>query len=168
MPPAPAARKGLDFAHPRAKETLIIGGAALAAGLLYLWWKGRQSAAQPAAAADTSGQGATSPTGILTAWFQDHAGGNTTTTTTAATVTVPDVTGKRVTPAEAQLRAAGFKVRSGSGNRNPKMTYTVTSQSPAGGTKAPAGSVVTIDFKPAAPSPKPAGGGGGEGEDGNT
>jgi PASTA domain len=166
MPPAPAApkRKAVDLAHPGPREYLIFGGAALAAGLIYLWWKNRQ-AAPAAAAADNSSQGATSPTGILTAWFHDHAGGNTTTTTTAGTVTVPDVVGKRVNTAIAELRAAGFGYKSGSGSRNPKLEYTVTAQSPAGGTKAPAGSVVTLDFKTASPAPAPAGGGGGEGED---
>jgi hypothetical protein len=165
MSPAPAARKsGVDFRHPGGKEALIAGGVALGLGLLYMWWKNRQSAAAataaaPAAADTTPSAASTSPTGLLTAWFHDHAGttttttaGSTTTTTTggstgSATGTVPDVTGKRVNTAIAELRAAGFGYKSGSGSRNPNHTYVVSGQSPAGGASAAPGSTVTLDFR---------------------
>jgi serine/threonine-protein kinase len=68
-------------------------------------------------------------------------------------VAVPDVSGQDVKAARAALRAAGFKVKT---VKQPTVggTNTVTSQTPAGGTKAPKGSEVTITVA----SPQPSGG----------
>jgi serine/threonine-protein kinase len=69
-------------------------------------------------------------------------------------VQVPDTVGMDVKSARAALRKAGFKVTT---NKTPTAggQNTVTSQTPAGGSKADKGSEVTIDVA----SPQPGGGG---------
>jgi hypothetical protein len=78
-------RKGLNLANPGGKEYLIIGGAALGLGLLYLWMKGRSKPPAPAGGTSAGGR-ISSPTGVTTGdlwtWIQDHSRSTTRTTTT--------------------------------------------------------------------------------------
>jgi hypothetical protein len=83
---------------------------------------------QPIKTSDTSGQ---------------PGGGNA---GTPGQATVPGVTGERATPAEIKVKAAGFKVMT-EPSRNPAKIYTVTGQSPGGGTKAAKGSMVTLNVR---------------------
>lgn len=62
-----------------------------------------------------------------------------------ALVSVPSVVGLDQASAQAELAAAGFHVRvSTESTTDPSQDGTVTAQDPAGGTKAPDGSTVTI------------------------
>jgi eukaryotic-like serine/threonine-protein kinase len=61
------------------------------------------------------------------------------------TSTVPDVTSRSQSDAQAQLRASGFRVRIVSQPvTDPNQEGIVQTQDPPGGTEAPAGSIVTI------------------------
>lgn len=61
-------------------------------------------------------------------------------------VTVPNVVGERVNPAESKLSAAGLTSHTVP-SRNPAHQYTVLSQNPKGGAKASKGSNVTLTIK---------------------
>src|SRR5580658_2134246 len=138
--------KGFSLTKPGAKEYLIIGGVALAAGLLYFWWKNKQAAASTAADTGT-GSGQSTPTGLSTgqlwSWISDHNSSTTTTSTTpAGTATVPTVTGKRGEDAKDAITAAGFKPLQTPATTPKGKTTKVTSQNPKGGSKAAKGSDV--------------------------
>jgi hypothetical protein len=84
------AKKGFSITKPGTREYLIVGGIALAGGLIYFWWKKRQAAAAAAAEPDTTDTGTgtsapSTPTGLNTAdwlaWVQDHSSSSTTATT---------------------------------------------------------------------------------------
>jgi beta-lactam-binding protein with PASTA domain len=154
MAPEPAARKGLDLRHPGGKEYLLAGGIALGLGLLYFWWKNRETpAASTAASPDDSTTAAgtpVSPTGTLLAWFHDHQ------SSSSATVTVPNVVGRSADTARAVLKAAGLKQTT---TNEPaggfgKDTATVRSQSPPAGTAVKPGSDVDLDYTIRAPAKK--------------
>jgi hypothetical protein len=145
--------KGFSLTKPGAKEYLIIGGVALAAGLLYFWWKNKQAAASTAADTGTgTGSGPSTPTGLSTgqlwSWISDHNSSTTTTSTTpptttaAGTATVPTVTGKRGEDAKDAITAAGFKPLQTPATTPKGKTTKVTSQNPKGGSKAAKGSDV--------------------------
>jgi PASTA domain len=139
MPPDPGPRKGLNFGHPGGKEFLLAGGAAVLAALAWFWWKNRQTAAagQSSPATGTSTGGPTSPTGLLTAWFQDHAGSSA-----SVTVTVPNVTGLSAEAARAAVGAVGL-IATGDGEAQD----TVTAQSPPAGTAVRPGSAVDLTLR---------------------
>ena len=87
MAPAPEAKRaGFSWRDPGAKEVLLAGGLAVAAGLVFMWWRKNH----PGVAASTATDGTTgttapaSPTGLNTAqflaWIHDHQSSSTTTT----------------------------------------------------------------------------------------
>jgi hypothetical protein len=114
-PAAPARKKGFSLSKPGTKEYLIIGGIALAAGLVYFWWKNKQAAAAGSSAGTGSPEGpASSPTGLslaqLMLWIHDQQSSpapSTATTTTTSTKAAP----KHHVPVKSE---GGDKVRIGS------------------------------------------------------
>lgn len=82
----------------------------------------------------------------------------------AAKVKVPSVSGKGLTAARAAIAAAGLKSTTATAVK-PGTDYTVTGQSPGGGSSAARGSEVklTIKVTPKATAPAPGGGGAGGG-----
>lgn len=146
------------------RTAAVTGGVVLVAAVGYFWWRNRQSqqqAATPAASTgctDSSGNSVPCPdaTGIdysgelsvIQAELESlmaAQGADTDTdtdgtgTTKTKTVTVPNVKGKAVTAAVAEIKAAGLVA-----GPHP-ASGTVTGQTPAGGAKVKAGSKVDLD-----------------------
>lgn len=81
MAPAPEgkpARKGFNLSDPGVKEYLIVGGVAVAAFLVWQWWKNNHPSPAASTAGPSSGGGRppSSPSGLSTsqfmAWIRDH------------------------------------------------------------------------------------------------
>jgi membrane peptidoglycan carboxypeptidase len=85
--------------------------------------------------------------------------------------TVPSVNGMSMSAAMSALKSAGFTPINGGTANSSYSAGTVAYTSPAGGSSAPSGSVVTVyestGYVPAPPSPSTGGGGGGNGGGGN-
>jgi eukaryotic-like serine/threonine-protein kinase len=62
------------------------------------------------------------------------------------TVEVPDVTGKQVQEAQAQLEAADFKVQTRQDPRSEEDKGTVTTTNPTAGTQVPEGTTITVYY----------------------
>jgi PASTA domain len=107
----------------------------------------------PPSITQTGGGGGTGSTGGTST-----GSGGTTTTTPPPTQTttppasqpqgtVPNVVGQRVNAAIGKIVSSGFTYRSAQGYRNPLLTYSVTAQSPTGGSRASLGSTVTLTWQ---------------------
>jgi hypothetical protein len=147
------------MSKPGVKEYAIVGGAALAIALGYLWWKKHQAAA--AAPADTTDTGTTAPgtptglsTSALMAWIQDHSSSTTTTTKppppnpgpASGKAEVPDVVGMKGSAAEALLKARGFRTTQSPAQTKRGKVTRVVSQAP-GASPQPRGSTVHVQLE---------------------